>query len=98
MNESKARDAIQAHADAVVSGDFDHVAADFTEELRPQLPEIAKILPQPVEAAEVVSVDMSDDEAVAQIRYSGAGKEATIRSYWQEQGDGTPQIVKGEPA
>jgi hypothetical protein len=96
MNESKAREAIQAHADAVVSGDFDHVIADFSEELRPQVPEIAKVLPQPVESAEVVSVDLSDDEAVAQIRYSGAGKEATIRSYWQEQG-GTPQIVKGEP-
>ena len=97
MNETKARDAIQAHADAVVSGDFDHVAADFVEELRPQLPEIAKLLPQPVESAEVVSVDASDDEAIAQIRYSGAGKDVTIRSYWQEQ-DGTPQIVKGEPA
>jgi hypothetical protein len=98
MDDTKARECIQAHADAVVNGDFDHVAADFVEELRPQLPEIAKILPQPVESAEVVSVDMGDDEAVAQIRYSGAGKDATIRSYWQEQGDGTPRIVKGEPA
>jgi hypothetical protein len=96
MNESKARECIQAHADAVVSGDFDHVVADFSEELRPQVPEIAKLLPQPVESAEVVSVEPGDDEAVAQIRYSGAGQDVTIRSYWQER-DGTPQIVKGEP-
>ena len=97
MDDTKARDAIQAHADAVVSGDFDHVVADFTEDLRPQVPEIAKVLPQPVQSAEVLSVDIGDGEAVAQIRYSGDGKEATIRSYWQEQDDGTPRIVKGEP-
>lgn len=97
MDDTKARDAIQAHADAVVSGDFDHVAADFTDELRPQLPEIAKFLPQPVESAEVVSVEPGDDEVVAQIRYSGAGKDVTIQSHWQEQGDGTPRIVKGAP-
>ena len=96
MNESLARECIQAHADAVVSGDFDHVVADFSEELRPQVPEIAKLLPQPVESAEVVSVETGDDEAVAQIRYSGAGKDVTIRSHWQEQ-DGTARIVKGEP-
>jgi hypothetical protein len=97
MNETKARECIQAHADAVVSGDFDHVIADFSEALRPQAPEIAKLLPQPVESAEVVSVESGADEAVAQIRYTGAGRDVTIRSYWQEQ-DGTPRIVKGEPA
>src|SRR3954462_2028990 len=97
MDDTKAREHIQAHADAVVSGDFDHVIADFSDELRPQAPQIAKLLPQPVESAEVVSVESGDDEAVAQIRYSGAGQDVTIRSYWQEQ-DGTPRIVKGEPA
>ena len=96
MNEDRARECIQAHADAVVSGDFDHVVADFSEELRPQVGDIAKLLPQPVETAEVVDVQAGADEAVAQIRYSGAGKDVTIRSYWQEQ-DGTPRIVKGEP-
>jgi hypothetical protein len=96
MNESKAREHIQGHADAVVSGDFDHVVADFSEELRPQVPEIAKLLPQPVESAEVVSVETGDDEAVAHIRYSGAGKDVTIRSHWRER-DGRPEIVHGEP-
>src|SRR3954454_7319286 len=97
MNESLVRECIQAHADASASADFDHVVADFSEDLRPQVPDIAKLLPQPVESAEVVSVESGDEEAVAQIRYSGAGKDVTIRSYWQEQ-DGTPRIVKGEPA
>ena len=38
MDDAKTRQVIQAHADAVVSGDFDHVIADFAEELRPQVP------------------------------------------------------------
>ena len=96
MDDSKTRQVIQAHADAVVSGEFDHVIADFTEELRPQVPEIAKALPQPVESAEVMSVEVGDEETVAHIRYSGSGQEATIRSHWRDE-DGTPRIVAGQP-
>ena len=96
MDDAKTRQAIQAHADAVVSGDFDHVIADFTEELRPQVPEIAKALPQPVETAEVLSVEVGDDESVAQIKYSGSGQDTTIQSHWRDEG-GTPRIVAGQP-
>ena len=96
MDDATTRAAIQAHADAVVSGDFDHVIADFTEELRPQVPEIAKALPQPVESAEVLSVDVGDDESVAHIKYTGPGKETTIRSHWRDE-SGTPRIFAGEP-
>ena len=96
MDDSTTREAIQAHADAVVSGDFDHVIADFTEQLRPQVPEIAKALPQPVESAEVLSVEVGDEETVAQIKYAGNGQETTIRSQWRDEG-GTPRIVAGGP-
>lgn len=96
MDDARTRKAIEAHADAVVSGDFDHVIADFTEDLRPQVPEIAKALPQPVESAEVVSVEVGDDESVAHITYSGSGQETTIRSHWRNEGD-TPRIFAGEP-
>lgn len=50
---------------------MDTVVADFSEELRPQVPELAKGLPQPVTAAEVLSLDIEDAESVATIRYSG---------------------------
>jgi hypothetical protein len=96
MDDAKTRQAIQAHADAVVSGDFDHVIADFTEELRPQVPEIAKALPQPVERAEVLSVEVGDEESVARIKYSGSGQDTTIQSHWRDE-DGTPRIVAGQP-
>jgi hypothetical protein len=45
MDEQQTRDQIEQHADAVIRGDMDAVVADFTEGLRPRVPEIAKGLP-----------------------------------------------------
>ncbi len=95
MDEAKTRDHIQGHADAVVRGDMEAVIGDFSEELRPQVPQLAQSLPQPVTAAEVLSLDIGGDESVAQIRYSGDSGDVTIRSHWKEIA-GRPQIVAGE--
>ncbi len=97
MDEQQTRDQIKQHADAVVRGDMDAVAADFSEELRPQVPQIAQALPQPVTGADVLSVDVGDTESVAMIRYSGDSSDVTIRSRWQDEG-GRPLIVHAEPA
>jgi hypothetical protein len=80
-----------------VRGDMDHVVADFAEHLRPDVPQLAQALPQPVTGAEVLSVDFGETESVAMIRYSGDSGEVTIRSHWQEEG-GRPVIVQAEPA
>jgi hypothetical protein len=71
--------------------------ADFTEDLRPHVPEIAKALPQPVTSAEVLSLDVGETESVAMIRYSGGTSDVTIRSRWQDEG-GRAVIVHAEPA
>ena len=97
MDDANAKRHIQAHADAVARGDMDHVIGDFVEELRPQVPQIATALPQPVEEAEVLSVDTGDQEAIAMIRYAGGGKDVTIRTRWREV-DGRPLIAHAEPA
>jgi hypothetical protein len=68
MDDTSTREHIQKHADAVLNGDMDAVIADFSEELRPQAPELAKALPLPVTAAEVLSVEVGDTETVAHIR------------------------------
>jgi hypothetical protein len=96
MDESSTRDHCNQHAAAVERGDMDAVIADFSEDLRPQVPQIAQALPQPVTAAEVLSVEVGDAESVALIRYSGDSGEVTIRSRWQEQA-GRPVIVGAEP-
>jgi hypothetical protein len=97
MDDQQTRDHVKQHADAVVRGDTDAVVADFTEGLRAHFPEIAKALPQPVTAADVLSVDVGATESVAMIRYSGDASDITIRSRWQDEG-GRPVIVHAEPA
>ena len=97
MDEATTRDQIQKHADAVVRGDMDAILADFCEELRPQAPQIAQSLPQPVTKAEVLSVDVGDPVSQAMIRYTGSSGAVTIRSNWQDEG-GRPVIVHAEPA
>jgi hypothetical protein len=96
MDEARTRDHVRGHAEAVERGDMDAVVADFSEELRPQVPEIAKALPQPVTKAEVLSLEVGDSESASLIRYSGDTGEVTIRSRWQDQG-GRPVIVAAEP-
>jgi hypothetical protein len=97
MNEVPVRNHAEAHAKAVVDGDFDAVTADFVEELKPSVGEIGKLLPRPVTDAEVVKVDVGEDESTVEIRYSGEdGAAVTIRSIWEDR-DGRPMIVAGEP-
>ena len=97
MDETTTRDQIQKHADAVVRGDMATVTADFSEELRPRVPQLAQALPQPVTSAEVLSVEISDPMSTAMIRYSGTSGAVTIRSNWEDEG-GRPVIVHVEPA
>lgn len=97
MDETTVRDHIQKHADAVVQGDMEAVTADFSTELRPQVPKIAQVLPLPVAEAEVLSVDIGDPVSEAMIRYSGESGNVTIRTNWQDEG-GRPVIVHAEPA
>ena len=97
MDEANARNHIEAHADAVARGDMDAVVADFQEEMRAQVPDLApQLLPLPVKTAEVLDVTVNDGEAVARIRYTGESGQATLRSRWQEVG-GRPLIVEVEP-
>jgi hypothetical protein len=96
MDEARTRTHIQDHADSVVRGDMDAVTNDFRADLRPQVPQIAQSLPLPVTSAEVLKVDIGDEESVAEIRYTGASGKVTIRSRWQEV-EGRPTIVAGEP-
>jgi hypothetical protein len=96
MDHAKTKNQIQRHAEAVERGDFDTVIADLSDELRPQGPQIAQSLPQPVTSATVLGVEIGADEAVARIRYAGDIKEVTIQSRWREI-DGQPRIVHAAP-
>ena len=96
MDEQTVRQHADAHAQAVVRGDFDAVAADLIEPLRPALQQIAPLLPQPVTSADVTSLDHQGDSATAQITYRGDDKQLVIESQWEER-DGRPMIVAAAP-
>jgi hypothetical protein len=96
MDDTTARSHIEAHADSVVSGDMDAVLADFSEELRPRVPQLAEALPQPTTSSEIQSIEVGDDESVSTIRYSGPDSAVTIRAQWRDEG-GRPVIVNAEP-
>jgi hypothetical protein len=96
MDDAKTRKQIQDHAEAVVRGDMDTVVGDFCEELRPQAPELAKTLPQPVTSADVLSLEVGDEESVARIKYSSGERQVTIETQWRDI-DGRPTIVAGKP-
>jgi hypothetical protein len=96
MDEAATRSCIEAHADAVVRGDMDTVINDFSEQLRPEVPQLAQALPQPVTSSDIQDVQVGEDESVSTIRYSGQDSAVTIRARWQEEG-GRPVIVHAEP-
>jgi hypothetical protein len=97
MDEATTKKHIEAHADAVVRGDLEAVVADFTENMRSEVPAMAQsLLPQPTKSADVQSIEVGEEEAVSTIRYSGEDKTVTIRARWQDEG-GRPQIVSAEP-
>jgi hypothetical protein len=86
----------EQHAYSVVRGDMEAVAADLIPELRPALPEVGKILPQPVTSADVKRVDADDDHTIVEIEYTGADKVVTLRSRWEDRAGG-PLIVEVAP-
>ena len=96
MDEAQTKDTIQRHAAAVEAGDWDTVIGDLSNELQAQAAQIVQSLPQPVTSASVISVEVGDDETVAQIQYAGDTSEVTIQSHWRDV-DGRPTIVQAGP-
>jgi hypothetical protein len=96
MDEASTKDTIQRHAAAVEAGDWDTVIGDLSPELQAQAEQIVKSLPQPVTSAKVLSVEVGNEETVAQINYAGDASELTIQSHWREV-DGRPTIVQAGP-
>jgi hypothetical protein len=96
MDEAQVREHAKEHAKSVERGDLAAVTADFIPEMHEAVPEIAKSLPQPVNQAEVLSVEDKDDHAVVRIRYTGDDSAVTIQTRWEVR-NGTPLIVTGGP-
>lgn len=92
MDEQAVRTHAQQHGDALVAGDLRRAGGDLSPEAQAQAPDVMSKFPKKVESAEVVSLDLSGEEAIVQARYAGEGKEVTVESRWGER-DGRPKIL-----
>jgi hypothetical protein len=92
MDEATVRERAEAHAAANVAGDMTRAAGDLTEEARANIGPVARRLPRPITAGEVIKVEQgTTDSFVAAIRYSGDDGSVLVESVWIEQ-DGRPMI------
>ncbi len=92
MDEQAVRTHAEQHGSALMAGDLRRAGGDLTPEAQVQAPEVMSKFPKTVESAEVVSLDVTGDEAVVQARYQGEGKDVTVESRWGER-DGRPKIL-----
>jgi hypothetical protein len=96
MDHQLTHDHVHRHADSVVRGDMAAAFADMTASLQAEM----AAAPAPADApsftaADVLSLDVGEDESQAVIRYSNDGTAMTVRSHWRDEG-GRPVIVKVE--
>ena len=92
MNDSTVREHAEAHGRALASGDLAGAASDLSEGARAKAPGVMGLLPRPVTAAEVTSVETAADAFVVRTRYTGDDAAATVEATWAEI-DGRPRIV-----
>ena len=92
MDEATVRERAEAHAQAMVAGDFRRAASDLTPEAQAGAAAVMKNMPNPVQGDLVQGVAPDDNAVVASILYSGTGAELLVESRWEER-DGRPMIV-----
>jgi len=97
MDEVPTRQHAEAHVKAVLEDDTESIENDFAPEIRDRVGQIAKTLPQPTTDAEIKKLDMEDDHANVEFRYSNQDDSTIIRTRWEER-DGRPMIVEASEA
>jgi hypothetical protein len=97
MDNESIRAAAEAHGQAVVRGDIDHIKGDLIEELHPHIPAVAAAVPQPLVSASVLSVDIHDGYAETVTAYASPGEQVEFKSRWEDRGSGRPQITESAP-
>jgi hypothetical protein len=93
MDEQAVREHAQGHVDALLGGDVDRAIEDMSVELRRNLGEIMAMLPLPLTAAEVESVEMAGSGYTAILHLVGETTETRIQTRWKDR-DGRPTIVE----
>lgn len=93
MDAQIVRERSQAYCDALVSGDIELAAEELSHELRSSLGQLVSILPLPLTAGTVESVEVGGSGYVAMIRLTGDAGEIELQTRWKDR-DGHPTIVE----
>ena len=93
MDEHAVREHAQEHLDALLAGDVDRAIQDLSRELRSNLGEIMAMLPLPLTAADIESVDKTASGYKAILHLLGETTEMRVETRWKER-DGRPTIVE----
>jgi hypothetical protein len=93
MDEQMVRDHAQAHLDALVGGDVDRAIQDLSTELQRNLGEIMAMLPLPLTAADIESVQMGGSSYTAVLHLVGETTESRLETRWKDR-DGRPTIIE----
>jgi hypothetical protein len=93
MDPQIVRERAQAYCDALISGDIELAAEELSHELRSNLGSLVAILPLPLTAGTVESVDVGGSGYVAILRLTGDAGEIELQTRWKDR-DGHPTIVE----
>ena len=93
MDEQVVRDHAQAHLDALVDGNVDQAIEHMSAELRRNLGEVMALLPLPLIAGHVESVDRAGSGYTAVLHLVGETSASRLETRWKDR-DGRPTIVE----
>ena len=93
MDEEAVREHAQGHIDALKAGDVGRALEDLSSQLRSQPGELMAMLPLPLTAGEIETVDLAGSGYTAVLHLVGETDETRLETRWKER-DGRPTIVE----
>lgn len=93
MDEQAVREHAQAQCDALLAGDIDGATAQLSNELRSNLGHVVALLPLPLTAATVDTVERTGTGYLAVLHLVGETDEVRLQTRWKDR-DGRPTIVE----
>ena len=93
MEEQDVRERAEAVCAALVAGDIEQAAADFSPELRRNLGEVVALLPLPSHEATVDTIAHGGTGFIVAIKLVGETEEVVIQTRWKDR-DGHPTLVE----
>jgi hypothetical protein len=93
MDEQSVREHAQAHCDALLAGDIGLASQEMSRELQANLGPLVAMLPLPLTAASIESVEMTGKAYRAVLNLVGGSGSIRLETRWKER-DGRPTIVE----